>query len=556
MESKKRGDMMKKALPIGVDDYRRLKENNYYAVDKTLMIEEFLQRQSIVTLITRPRRFGKTLNMSMMAEFFDITKDSKEIFNDTNIIKSLYASNMNQYPTIFVSFANAKGDQINVVQQIKKQLRNEYNRYEHIFNNLSKFEEDDYKQVIDGLMSKSDGKLNNIIDALSFLMKILEKYYQRKVMLFIDEYDTPFIEAHVNGFYDKIKNGLASLLHNSLKTSNSLQYALLTGIQRVAKENIFSDLNNLVVCTVKDHTYDKYFGFNEQETKELLEYYDLKLNDDVKQMYDGYHIGNQEIYNPWSIINYADTHELQPYWVNTSSNKMIKKAMIKKDQAFNQGYEKLVAKGYLQTLVHLETSFFESRTTSSLWGLFVNAGYLTIAKTISLRDRIYIIKIPNQEVQEEFMNLTAYYLDVSDTLLADLFYALKITNQNLFTTTYQRIIKSLPSYYDLKDENSYHMMMLGMCAWLSNEYEIISNKEIGKGRCDIILKAKGDFTSYIFEFKYTKNNHDNLDVLANKAIKQIEKRNYNLNLKGKVIYVGLVHLQKEVVIKWKELEND
>lgn len=556
MKSKKRGDKMKKALPIGVDDYRRLKENNYYAVDKTLMIEEFLQRQSIVTLITRPRRFGKTLNMSMMAEFFDITKDSKEIFNDTNITKSLYASNMNQYPTIFVSFANAKGDQINVVQQIKEQLRNEYNRYEHIFNNLSKFEEDDYKQVIDGLMSKSDGKLNNIIDALSFLMKILEKYYQRKVMLFIDEYDTPFIEAHVNGFYDEIKNGLASLLHNSLKTSNSLQYALLTGIQRVAKENIFSDLNNLVVCTVKDHTYDKYFGFNEQETKELLEYYDLKLNEDVKQMYDGYHIGNQEIYNPWSIINYADSHELQPYWVNTSSNKMIKKAMIKKDQAFNQGYEKLVTKGYLQTLVHLDTSFFESRTTSSLWGLFVNAGYLTIAKTISLRDRIYIIKIPNQEVQEEFMNLTAYYLDVSDTLLADLFYALKITNQNLFITTYQRIIKSLPSYYDLKDENSYHMMMLGMCAWLSNEYEIISNKEIGKGRCDIILKAKGDFTSYIFEFKYTKNNYDNLDVLANKAIKQIEKRNYNLNLKGKVIYVGLAHLQKEVVIKWKELEND
>lgn len=547
---------MKKALPIGVDDYRRLKENNYYAVDKTLMIEEFLQRQSIVTLITRPRRFGKTLNMSMMAEFFDITKDSKEIFNDTNITKSLYASNMNQYPTIFVSFANAKGDQINVVQQIKEQLRNEYNRYEHIFNNLSKFEEDDYKQVIDGLMSKSDGKLNNIIDALSFLMKILEKYYQRKVMLFIDGYDTPFIEAHVNGFYDEIKNGLASLLHNSLKTSNSLQYALLTGIQRVAKENIFSDLNNLVVCTVKDHTYDKYFGFNEQETKELLEYYDLKLNEDVKQTYDGYHIGNQEIYNPWSIINYADSHELQPYWVNTSSNKMIKKAMIKKDQAFNQGYEKLVTKGYLQTLVHLDTSFFESRTTSSLWGLFVNAGYLTIAKTISLRDRIYIIKIPNQEVQEEFMNLTAYYLDVSDTLLADLFYALKITNQNLFITTYQRIIKSLPSYYDLKDENSYHMMMLGMCAWLSNEYEIISNKEIGKGRCDIILKAKGDFTSYIFEFKYTKNNYDNLDVLANKAIKQIEKRNYNLNLKGKVIYVGLAHLQKEVVIKWKELEND
>ena len=303
----------------------------------------------------------------MMAEFFDITKDSKEIFNDTNITKSLYASNMNQYPTIFVSFANAKGDQINVVQQIKEQLRNEYNRYEHIFNNLSKFEEDDYKQVIDGLMSKSDGKLNNIIDALSFLMKILEKYYERKVMLFIDEYDTPFIEAHVDGFYDKIKNGLASLLHNSLKTSNSLQYALLTGIQRVAKENIFSDLNNPAVCTLTDQHYSQYFGFTETETKAMLEYYGLSLNDKVKAMYDGYHIGNMEIYNPWSIINYIDNKELRPYWVNTSSNKMIKDAMKECDTSFKQGYEKLIETGKLETLVQMETSFFEVSNTPNLW---------------------------------------------------------------------------------------------------------------------------------------------------------------------------------------------
>lgn len=320
---------MRKAIPLGVVDYETLKNQNYFFIDKSMMIYDFLMRKSTVTLITRPRRFGKTINMSMMSSFFDITKDSKEIFKDTKIVETEYISEMNQYPTIFISFANAKNDKWNVVKEIKLQLRKEYDRYAHVFEQkMTVFEQNEYESLVQGLMTKNDGILDNIIDALSFLMERLEKYYHKKVMVFIDECDTPFIEAHVGGYYEELRGGLSSLLHNALKTSTSLHYAMMTGIQRVAKENIFSDLNNLVVCTVKDPEYSKYFGFTEEETKQTLEYYDLSFNDEVKSMYDGYHFGEHDIYNPWSILNYASRKVLEPYWVNTSSNTMIKKSNI------------------------------------------------------------------------------------------------------------------------------------------------------------------------------------------------------------------------------------
>ena len=290
---------------MGLKSYEKLKRENYYAVDKTLMIKDFLERGNEVTLITRPRRFGKTINMSMMAEFFDITKDSKDIFEGTNIMKTEYASQINQYPVIFLTFANAKGVLFNVIQQIKLQLQNLYDKYSFIFSHLTEFESSNYQMIKENLLHVADNNFNNINNTLSFLMEQMERYYGKKVMVFIDEYDTPFIEAHINGFYDDIRSPLSSLLHNALKTSANLQYAMLTGIQRVAKENIFSDLNNLTVCTVKDEEYSQYFGFSEDETKNLLEYYGLSLNEEVKQMYDGYRFADLEIYNPWSIINYA-----------------------------------------------------------------------------------------------------------------------------------------------------------------------------------------------------------------------------------------------------------
>ena len=543
---------MRKAIPLGVVDYETLKNQNYFFIDKSMMIYDFLMRKSTVTLITRPRRFGKTINMSMMSSFFDITKDSKEIFKDTKIVETEYISEMNQYPTIFISFANAKNDKWNVVKEIKLQLRKEYDRYAHVFEQkMTVFEQNEYESLVQGLMTKNDGILDNIIDALSFLMERLEKYYHKKVMVFIDEYDTPFIEAHVGGYYEELRGGLSSLLHNALKTSTSLHYAMMTGIQRVAKENIFSDLNNLVVCTVKDPEYSQYFGFTEEETKQTLEYYDLSLNDEVKSMYDGYHFGEYDIYNPWSILNYASRKVLEPYWVNTSSNTMIKKAISSSDEAFERGYEELIRNGKLETTVKMDTSFFEVNNTENLWGLLVNAGYLTLHKTISIQDSLYIIKIPNQEVQLEFRKLTAYHLKATETDLTVLFNSLKCCRKEDFEDRYRKILLTLPSYHDLKDENSYHMMLLGMCAWLSNEYEVISNREVGKGRCDIILKSKKSQISYILEFKYTNDSSVDLKQLAKSAIDQIDSRRYDSELSGTVIHIGLAHYQKNVEIEWQ-----
>ncbi len=543
---------MRKAIPLGVVDYETLKNQNYFFIDKSMMIYDFLMRKSTVTLITRPRRFGKTINMSMMSSFFDITKDSKEIFKDTKIVETEYISEMNQYPTIFISFANAKNDKWNVVKEIKLQLRKEYDRYAHVFEQkMTVFEQNEYESLVQGLMTKNDGILDNIIDALSFLMERLEKYYHKKVMVFIDEYDTPFIEAHVGGYYEELRGGLSSLLHNALKTSTSLHYAMMTGIQRVAKENIFSDLNNLVVCTVKDPEYSQYFGFTEEETKQTLEYYDLSFNDEVKSMYDGYHFGEHDIYNPWSILNYASRKVLEPYWVNTSSNTMIKKAISSSDEAFERGYEELIRNGKLETTVKMDTSFFEVNNTENLWGLLVNAGYLTLHKTISIQDSLYIIKIPNQEVQLEFRKLTAYHLKATETDLTVLFNSLKRCKKEDFEDRYRKILLTLPSYHDLKAENSYHMMLLGMCAWLSNEYEVISNREVGKGRCDIILKSKKNQISYILEFKYTNDSSVDLKQLAKSAIDQINSRRYDSELSGTVIRIGLAHYQKNVEIEWQ-----
>ncbi len=544
--------MDKKALPIGISNYEKIVLNNYYFVDKTLLIKDFLERKIQVTLITRPRRFGKTINMSMMSDFFDITKDSKELFKGTKIMETPYAKEMNQWPTIFISFADAKRNKKSIINTIKSELQNQWDKYNFVFENLSGFKKIKYDYLYK-VLADLNGDLVGIDNALKFLMDQMQDYYKKEVMVFIDEYDTPFIESHVNKFYDDIVEGLSGLLHNSLKTSNGLKYAMLTGIQRVAKENTFSDLNNLLVCDVTDDRYSNYFGFTTDETKDLLEYYGLELNNEVKEMYDGYKIGNTEIYNPWSILCYIDTQELISHWVNTSSNKMIRDAMKKADKKFNDGYEKLITDGYLETVVNSQTSFYETSNTESLWGLFVNAGYLTITKKIN--NKRYRIEIPNDEVREEFESLTSFYLNIEETTLDNLRQSFIDSDENLFIETYQDILLK-PSYYDLERENSYHMFLLGMCMYLENHYEVLSNHENGKGRYDITLKSKKEsLASYIIEFKYLKKDQikeNELEDLANQAIQQIKDNQYDHDLTGKIIYIGLAHHGKDVSIKWKE----
>ena len=545
-----------KKIPIGTKSFSRLVEGNYYFVDKTLMIKEFLDRGTDVTLITRPRRFGKTINMSMMAEFFDITKDSKKIFNGTKIMETPYAAEINQYPTIFISFADAKRDKETVVSTIRTQIQNQWDKYDFVFENLKGFKKTNYERLYEVLADNNKNNLKGIDDAISFLMERMEDYYGKEVMVFIDEYDTPFVEAHTGGFYDEVRGGLAGLLHNSLKTSTSLKYAMLTEIQRVAKENIFSDLNNLDVYTVIDNDYSEYFGFSIEETKELLEYYDLELDEEVKEMYDGYKMGDKEIYNPWSILNYARRKVLVPYWVNTSANTMLKQAIEKADYDFKKQYEKLIKNNYLETRVVLQTSFYEVANTPNLWGMFVSAGYLTVTKSIDALNDQYRVEIPNKEIRKEFINLTEYYLALQTGQLNDVVYNLLQEDRDEFFDSYQNILM-LPSYHDLNDENSYHMMMLGMCICLSNNYKVISNREEGKGRCDIIIQAKDEKkTSFVIEFKYFKEDKKDfekaLDKLSNEAIQQIKDRKYDYNLKGKVIYIGLAHHGKDVMMKWIE----
>lgn len=544
-----------KKIPTGIKSFRKLREENYYFVDKTLMIKDFLERGSEVTLITRPRRFGKTINMSMMSEFFDITKNSKEIFKGTKIMDTPYASELNQYPTIFISFADAKENKETIVKFLKNQFQLEYSRYNYIFKDMDEYEENDYRIINEGIKNNQNGTLQDIEKALIFLMHRLKKYYGKDVVLFIDEYDTPFIEAKTGNFYQEIKGSLATLLRSSLKNSGDLKYAMLTGIQRVAKENIFSDLNNLVVCDVTDQRYASYFGFTNNETQELLEYYGLELNDEVKKMYDGYHIGNQDIYNPWSLLNYADTQKLISFWVNTSANSMIKNALKQADYTFKNQYDKLIKESKLDTYVSMQTSFFEEANNSTLWGLFVNAGYLTVTKEINLLKGKYRIEIPNEEVKQEFIKLTEYQLGLSSGTLDTVTESLVNEDQETFLESYQEILM-IPSYHDLEKENSYHMMMLGMCLCLNKDYEIISNREVGKGRDDLILKAKDEKrTSFVLEFKYLKEDkkalEEALDELSNKAIRQIKENKYDYGLKGKVIYIGLAHHGKNVSVKWE-----
>ncbi|MCD7894931.1 MAG: ATP-binding protein [Erysipelotrichaceae bacterium] len=490
----------------------------------------------------------KKLNMSMMAEFFDITKYSEDVFNNTNIMNTEYASYMNQYPTIFLSFASSKGNKNYLINSIKTSIRSEYAKYHYIFTNMEENDEEDYYNLKEAMKKGKNSSLDGVEEAILFLMNMLYKYYDKKVLLFVDEYDTPFIEAHVNGFYEDIRKQLASLLHNALKDAEPLEYAMLTGIQRVANENIFSDLNNVAIYSVARKQYSQYFGFTEGETKELLEYYHLELNDDVKQMYDGYHIGNDYLYNPWSILNYVDNEELDTYWIYTSSNTMIKNAIRKADITFKNSFEILIEQGYVDVNIELGKSFYENNQTSTLWGMFVNAGYLTIENKIDIKR--YRIVIPNFEVVDEFKEFLSYYFDLSSVeFLDNIINSLLYEDKNGFLTSYTQLLLA-SSYHDLTSENSYHMLLYPLCLYLSNTHEVKSNPEEGKGRTDIILKARSSkYTSYVIEFKHGKK-EDNLDKLADDALTQIKEKKYDANLTGRIIHIGLGLYSKNVAMKW------
>lgn len=512
---KRKGNRMKKALPIGIFDYNELQTSGYYVVDKTLMIKDFLEIKAKGTLITRPRRFGKSLNMSMLVEFFDITKDSKDLFKDTQIFETNYASEMNQYPTIFLSFANAKGDKDLIIKALKHEIMKEYHRYLFLFDSLSNRMD---KKKYDDLLQNDD-----IVEALHFLIEMLEKYYSKKVMVFIDDYDTPFIEAHIKGFYEEIKEPLVSLF-NELFTSTSSKHVLLMGMQVFEKEN----LESVNICTVKDHDYDQYFGFTKEETKALLEYYELELNGEVNRMYDGYHLGKDALYNPLSITHYASKQALDTYWLDSLSDTMIKAAIEKHNGSeFKQEFEFLVHYGYIDTNVELEVSFFEEDTMASLWGLLVNAGYLTLVSN----ERI---KIPNHELRKEMTRLVADHLGISRSCIA-------MMCLNLISKDFESFIKDYQFFYkNLKDKKEYAAMELILCAALSNKYNVVCRE--GNGLM-LLIDKKDNELAYVLVFKYFEDaSKDELSRIAQEIVTSLCDSPKN-------VVIALVHQDKDVVIK-------
>lgn len=417
---------------------------------------------------------------------------------------------------------------------------------------LPHIEQTIYERTLQELLDYHTGSMSGIDNALSFLSKAACSYYNKPVILLIDDYDTPFLEVHLNGFYDEIHNEFAVMMSSALKGNEYLHLALLTGIQRVAKENIFSGLNNLLVCTVKDPEFADCFGFTSLETEKLLNYYGLEMSEEVREMYDGYSFSGIDIYNPWSILNYAQRMTLEPYWVNTSENKIIRSAMEQCDKSFYRDFDKLIEKRVLITTISPENSYYEMPGSSSLWGLLLNSGMITIVD--KLEPGYYKIRIPNKEVETAFIGLTECYLQIQEGAFNNLFGALRNNDIDSFIEQYRCILETLPSYYDLKDENNYHMMMLGICISLSREYEIISNREWGKGRSDILLRARNEKrTHIIMEFKYTKEKTYDLKQLAEEAVRQIEVKKYAAGLNGNILCIGLAHRGKSVEAMWERI---
>ena len=546
---------VKKKVLIGLQDFRRLRELNAYYVDKTMMIGEFLDSPYQITLITRPRRFGKTMNMSMLAEFLDCTRDSKAIFAGTKISRTEWMAELNQCPVIFLSLLEIKSDTAEgMLWQLSGRIREEYKRYYNMLNSgkLSGDQVEEFNHIYNVLahvQSKEQWK-NCVIRSILVLCEVLSSYYGKNVYLLIDEYDTPFMSANTNGYYSEVRSVLAGFLSTSLKGNPYLERAILTGIQRVAKENIFSGLNNLTVLTVNDSEYEDCFGFTEEEVRKLLDDFDLEFTDEVKEMYDGYRFGNKDIYNPWSVTNYAVRKRLAPYWVNTAENSILKDALRERGTTFEKEYNKLIETGEITTVVSLTTAYYEHQSDASLWGLMVNAGMLTIQENMG--DDYYTLRIPNQEVWSAFRELAAFSLQIDEGDMQKLFMELVRGNIDEFAERYQNILLTLPSYHDLQCENSYHMMVLGMCVFQQKNYIIESNRENGNGRADLLMRAKrSGYPNMILEFKYTKDKKEDLDKLAMCAAEQIKDKKYDMDMKNPIYYIGLAHCGKQAAVYYQ-----
>ena len=539
-----------KRLAIGIDDFRKIIKEDCYYVDKTKFIADVLQDASNVKLFTRPRRFGKTLNMSMRKQFFDVreSEENRKLFNGLDIEKSKYIDEQGKYPTILISLKSIKYETWEEsLEQLKSLISNLYNEFEYIRESLNESEIELFNDI---WFKKENGEYAN---SLKNLTSFLYKYYKKEVILLIDEYDIPLITAHKYGYYDEIINFYKIFLGEALKTNQYLKMGVLTGIIRVIRTGIFSDLNNLKVYSILEKKYSEFFGFTEEEVKEALQSFDIEEElVNVRYWYDGYKFGNSELYNPWSIINFLDGRELKNYWVGTSENFLIKNILENSTSRTNEILEKLFNEEEVEEAITGTSDLSILMDSKEVWELLLFSGYLTVKEKID--EDIYSLKLPNMEVKKlfkkEFINV---HFGIS--LFRKTMEALKNLKFNDFEKYFQEIMLKSTSNWDTSKEAFYHGLSLGMLSYLDNDYYVTSNFEAGFGRYDVVLEPKNkNNRAFILEFKVT-DDENKLEKLSEEAIKQIEEKRYDINLKSRgikeITFVGIAFYGKKLKVSYK-----
>ena len=522
-----------KAIPIGRDNFRNIMDENCYYVDKTKVIEELLVRKAYITLFPRPRRFGKTLMISTLDEFFNVEKKeaNKDLFEGLYISKSEYSVEQGKYPVIKLNFKSLKADNWeDMFLTIQEEFRMLYNSKDYVIDALKENEKTYYNKIINKEANAREYEL-----AIKMLSQFMERYYNEKVILLIDEYDVPIQNGYTKGFYNDVIGFIKNLFGNTLKTNDSVKFAVMTGILRVSKESIFSDLNNVDIYTTVDTQFDEYFGFNENETKQLLKEYNLELNEEVKRMYDGYVFGQQEIYNPWSILNYANRKTLQPYWINTSSDELLRQLFDKsKKEALELLNELIMGKTveikYNEKITFLDLKAIQAGNAKGTIGNFLLfSGYLTKADKEGVQANGYIkLRVPNNELRIVYTDILSNWIVEDAILKEDELYELTKYMIAKDTKNTERLLnKALQSMSFMdKHEDFYHGYMLGLFVnFLNREYIVKSNREAGEGRLDIMIEKVDRSLGIVVEFKFTKENED-ITKKAEEGKKQIEEREY------------------------------
>ncbi len=542
----------KRPLPIGISDFKTVIEENYYYADKTDMIGNILDDRVMVTLFTRPRRFGKTLNMSMMKYFFEIenTEENKKLFDGLAISNKEYMKEQGQYPVIFISFRNIEEENWeDCYFEIKNIISRTYNEFEFLRGTLNQSELAEFDSIW-LKKEKADWK-----GSLKNLTRYLYKYYDRKkVVVLIDEYDTPIIQSYQEKYYKKLISFFKRFYGDVMKDNEYLQFGIMTGILRIAKEGIFSGLNNLKVNTIFSEKYSEYYGLTEEEVLEAVKYYDMEYEmQDIRKWYDGYQFGKSEVYNPWSIINFLNERELKAYWIGVSGNSMINDLLSKGERHIVENLEKLFNEEIIYKAVRDYTEYkFDS---SDIWELFLYSGYLTIAG--EKQGEEYPLRLPNKEIQSFFRKIFIEKFIGNYDKFSHIIRNLKDGKIEEFAEGLEEEILSSLSYLDTdRDEKYYKIFLIGIFIILSNDYIRLSERETGTGRADLILEPKNkENPAYIFEFKVAKDKKE-LENYAVEGFYQIKEKKYDVELKNRgineIIYVGLAFYRKELKMKYEK----